>query len=99
MLDFYLIQDDQPEPEYPEQAELEFAGGLDYKSFENLRAKGLIADRFDYYTDFRWGTDLIRQINEQINKKSGESDSDVKQLIDLLDQAIQKESGLIAYCD
>ena len=99
MLDFYLIQDDQPEPEYPEQAELEFAGGLDYKSFENLKDRGLIADRFDYCTDFRWGTDLIRQINEQINKKSGKSDFDVKQLMDLLNQAIQKESGLIAYCD
>lgn len=99
MLDFYLLRDDHPKPEYPEQAELEFAGGLDYKSFENLRAKGLIADQFDYYTDFRWGMDLIRQIDKQIDKKSGESDSDVKQLIDLLNQALQKESGLIAYCD
>nr|WKN34123.1 hypothetical protein K4G66_17230 [Tunicatimonas sp. TK19036] len=99
MLDFYLIRDDLPKSEYPEQVELEFAGGLDYKSFDNLRDRGIIADRFDYYTDFRWGTDLIRQINEQTNQKPSESDSDVKQLLDLLNQAIQKESGLIAYCD
>ena len=37
MLDFYLIQDDQPMPDYPEQANLEFAGGINLKTFENLQ--------------------------------------------------------------
>jgi hypothetical protein len=99
MLDFYLIRDDQPKYGNSKRAELQFAGELDYECFENLKAKGLIDDRFDYYTDFRWGTDLIKQISEKIDKKVIESDSDIKKLIELLNMAIQNKCGLIAYSD
>jgi hypothetical protein len=99
MLDFYLIQDDQPKPNYPEQAELEIAGGLDYESYEYLISKGFIDKRFDYYSDFRWGAAMIKQIIGKINQGGFKNDSKVKKFYDLINLAFNKKCGLIAYCD
>lgn len=46
MLDFYIIQDDQVKPNYPEKLELELVGGLDEKSVASLQNKGIIDKRF-----------------------------------------------------
>lgn len=97
MLDFYLINDDQVKPSSPQEKKL--VGGLDDHTFENLKSKGVIDSRFDYYSDFRWGTPLIKQIREKILQKQIQSDSDVKQLLKLLDIADKEQSGLIAYSD
>lgn len=42
MLDFYFIQDDQVKPNSPEKSGLEFVGGLDGKTVDNLQNKGII---------------------------------------------------------
>jgi len=99
MLDFYIIKDDQPAPNYPEQSGLEFVGGIDGKTFENLQNKGIIDRQFDYYSDFRLGTLLIKKVRQTILQKQLQSDSDVKKLTQLLDTADNKHSGLIAYGD
>nr|WP_294779719.1 hypothetical protein [uncultured Flavobacterium sp.] len=99
MLDFYTIKDDQPNPLYPEQEGLEFVGGLDVKTFENLQSKGIIDKRFDYYSDFRLGTVLIKQMQQNILQKHIQADLDVKKLIFLFDVADRQQSGLIAYGD
>jgi hypothetical protein len=99
MLDFYIIKDDQPKPGYPEQAGLEFVGGLDDKTFDNLQNKGIIYKRFDYYSDFRLGTVVIKQIRQNILQKRMQADLDVKKLIHLFDIADRQQSGLIAYGD
>ncbi len=99
MLDFYLIQDDQPKPDYPEQANLEFVGGLDYKTFENLQNKGVIGSQYNYYSDFRWGTKMIEQQSTNVNLGEFKKDTDLEKLIDILEKAKNKNSGLIAYCD
>ena len=99
MLDFYIIKDDQSKPNYPEQLGLEFVGGLEYKTFENLQNKGIIDRRFDYYSDFRLGTVLIKQIRQTIIEKQLQADSDVKKLTQLFDSADKNLSGLIAYGD
>jgi len=99
MLDFYLIKDDQPNPDYPEQSELEFAGGLDLKTHSNLQKKGLIDDHYDYFSDFRWDTTFVKQLKAKTKQSKFENDSDVQKLIDLINKAQLKESGLIAYCD
>lgn len=99
MLDFYIIKDDQSKPNYPEQLGLEFVGGLEYKTFENLQNKGIIDRRFDYYSDFRLGTVLIKQIRQTIIQKQLQADSDVKKLTQLFDSADKNLSGLIAYGD
>lgn len=99
MLDFYLIQSDQPKPGYPEQVDLEFAGGLDDGTFDNLKKKGIIEDRFDYYTDFRWSASVVDQKYTEIFENKLDQDSDVKKLFEVLEKARKKECGLIAYCD
>lgn len=99
MLDFYIIKDDQAKPNYPKKLELEFVGGLDEKTFNNLQNKGIINRRFDYYSDFRLGTLLIKQIRQTITQKQLQADNDVKKLTHLFDTADKKQSGLIAYGD
>ncbi len=99
MLDFYILKDDQAKPNHPEQSGLVFAGGLDNKTFDNLQNKGIIDRRFDYYSDFRLGVLLIKQIRQTIIQKQFQTDSDVKKLVQLFDIADEKQSGLIAYGD
>ena len=36
MLDFYLINDEQPKPDYPEQANLKYISGLNSKTLQDL---------------------------------------------------------------
>jgi len=37
LLDFYLLKDEQPKPDYPEKAGLKFVGGLDEIVFDSLK--------------------------------------------------------------
>lgn len=99
MLDFYLINDDQTKPSSPEQLELKYVGGLNEATFENLQDKNIFDDRFDYYKDFRWTTTIIKQLRETVSKKQMQADTDIQQLIKLLDLADKNKSGLIAYAD
>ena len=99
MLDFYTIDDNQVKPGFPENAGLVFAGQLDEKIFSSLQQKGIIAKRFDYYTDFRLDTVLIKEIYQNISNKGLQMDTDVKSLVQILDIANNKQSGLIAYSD
>ena len=99
MLDFYILKDDQALPNHPEKLGLEFVGGLDEKTFHNLQNNGIFDKRFDYYSDFRLGTPLIQQIRQTILQKQLQADPDVKILTQLLDRAVKKQSGLIAYGD
>jgi hypothetical protein len=96
---FYIIKDDQANSNSPRKLGLEFVGELDEESFNNLQNKGIIDNRFDYYSDFRFGTILIEQIQQKIIQKQLQADSDVKKLTQLFDSAIKKQSGLIAYGD
>ena len=99
MLDFYILKDDQALPNYPKQLGLEFVGGLDDKTFYNLQNEGIIDNRFDFYSHFRLGTALIKQIRETILQKQLQADADVKMLSQLFDTADNKQSGLIAFGD
>ena len=97
MLDFYFIPDDQPKPNNPD--ETNFAGNLDDKTYYNLQKKGIIDERFDFYSDFRWSKVLLQQIYERIEKKQLFSDTDVQQLLHMVDSAIERKCGLMAYGD
>ena len=96
MLDFYLIKDEQKKPDYPEQENLEFVSGIDYKTYERLIHKEIIDNRFDYYSDFRWNSQMIKQIMDKMREKK---DSDFEKLNDILIKATETNNGLIAYCD
>jgi len=96
MLDFYLIQDAETKPDYPEQAKLIFAGGIGYKTFNSLVDKEVIDSKYDYYSDFRWTNEIAFRLFELIK---GKNDTDLEELTQILKQAIETNSGLIAYCD
>jgi hypothetical protein len=99
MLHLYIIADDQPKPTSPSAMPLPFAGELDETTFENLQQKGIISDRFDVYSTFRWDTALINQMRVNIQKKNMTNDADVQKLLTLFNTAQQSNSGLIAYGD
>lgn len=99
MLDFYLIKEEQRRPDYPAQAGLIYAGGLDKKTFSNLQHKGIIGAQFDFYSDFRLGADVVKQMQQRILEQQLQADSDIQQLLPLLDLAVMKRCGLMAYGD
>lgn len=98
MLDFYFIPDNQPKPDYPD-GDLAFAGGLDDRVFSNLQKKGIIDEHFDYYSDFRWNESILKQIRNRIDEKQIPADTDILKLLHLIDAALGKKVGLIAYGD
>ncbi|MGE9310522.1 hypothetical protein ACLOAU_02695 [Niabella sp. CJ426] len=99
MMDFYIIGDDQAIPNYPEELGLQFVGGIDYGTFKNLQSKGILDKGFDYYSDFRMDTVLLKQIQENILQKELQTDTDVIKLLQLFNIANEKNSGLIAFGD
>lgn len=99
MLDLYFINDEQYKPKNLIKSGLEFAGSLEFEIFENLQNKGIIETRFDYYTDFRWGSTFIKQKLLTLKEKDYKSDTEIKQLFDLLQKASIRNNGLIAYAD
>lgn len=99
MLDFYLIKDDQSKPNNPRNNGLKRIGGLDENTFEDLQHKEIIDRRFDYYSNFRWDTTVIRQLNETIKQKHPNLDNNIKQLLELLEKASNVQCGIIAYGD
>jgi hypothetical protein len=97
MLDFYLIHDEQITPELP--SDLEFIGNLDDKTFQNLKTKKIIDNNYDYYSDIRWNTPIIKQILEHCIKQKTQKDTDIEQLKQILSIAKNRKSGLIAFAD
>ncbi len=97
MLDFYIIPDSKGKPKPDKLNELEYVGGLEPEVFDRLVRKGFIDSRFDFYSDFRWGSQLIKQIN--INIREYNNDSDVNHLKKIIGKVQDVESGLIVYGD
>ncbi|WP_132225931.1 hypothetical protein [Pedobacter sp. ok626] len=98
MLDFYLLDDDENAPGYPEEAGINIVGSIDFETFERLKAKKIIPERFDYHSDFRWDMSLVQQIRSNIQKQAP-NDSGVGPLLQLLDIAKAHGSGLMAFAD
>lgn len=98
MLDFYFISDDAAK-QNNRTSEPDFAGALDDKTFKNLQNKGIIDARFDFYSDFHWPKVFLEKMRREIDIKQIHTDSDVVRLLQLIDPAVARECGLIAYCD
>lgn len=98
MLDFYFISDTQPfKPD--DNTTLEAAGGIELEVFERLQRKGIIDGRFDYFSDFRWSTVLVKQLIENAEAEKFIADTDVKQLLRILLPARHRGLGLVALSD
>lgn len=68
MLDFYLLADVENVYGYPEEAGRVVIGSLDDETFERLKGKKIIPERFNYYSDFRWDMSLVLQIRNNIQR-------------------------------
>lgn len=97
MLDFYLISDSEGKPKPDQLEHLDYAGSVESDMSGRLVRKGIIDSRFDEYSDFRWGKQLIKQIEAKANKFN--ADSDVLKLKEIIEKAKNKEFGLIAFGD
>jgi hypothetical protein len=103
MLYFYLIKDDSPSPKT--SAGLKLAGRLSEQAFEDLQSQHIIESQFDYYRDFRWSSQQVRQKINALKRRlallqnqSNKDNSEVI-LLTILEAAAGKQSGLIAYAD
>lgn len=105
MLDFYTIPDEMDKPGWPAKNELIRIDGLSLKDFDDLIKKKLIADRFDFWTDFRWSKSMVTAMyNVLLQKYPALRENKLKikavnKLFTILDTAVKENVGLIAYCD
>ena len=97
VLDFYLISDSEGRPKPNELKNLDYAGGLESDIYDRLVRKRIIDSRFDYYSDFRWDSQLVKQI--EFKTKNSKTDSDIIKLNEIINEAIKKGFGLVAYGD
>ena len=98
MLDFYLLEDARPKPGYPEQDGLKFVLGLDLETFHNLVNTGAIDPRFDYFSDFRWREQVVRQMYDRLVEAPNKTAA-IDRLVDALAKAMVSKCGIVAYCD
>lgn len=100
MLNFYIISDEVPKPNPKDIEGLEYAGGIEWGSYERLVEKKIIDSRYDFYSDFRWGVSLVKLIYLRCSQtKSMTYDRDVQRLKNILEKAFSTNKGLIAYGD
>ncbi|GGF07282.1 hypothetical protein [Hymenobacter cavernae] len=100
MLDFYLIADDQSEPNNRE-FNLEYIGGIRADLFYRLQTEGVIESWFDYYSDFRWESEIVARIFLKLQQrpKSAALQKEEKEFSTVLQKAIDAKSGVLAFGD
>jgi len=105
MLDFYIISDDTPKPDWPEKIGLERIDGLELSDFEDLKKKKLLYEKLNFWEDFRLNKESTLSLYEMIittypelreNKLKIKS---VNKLFKIVESAAKENFGLIAYCD
>jgi len=97
MLDFYLISDSERSKLGEEPDPLSYVGSLALNRYTRLVKKGVIDERFDYFSDFRWEMEMVLQIDAKTARFAG--DTDVDQLNTILKKAMSQNCGLMAICD
>jgi hypothetical protein len=101
-MEFYLIPDHIPNPEWPRQKNLRFAGGLELKEFEQMQKLGLIEPECGYFDDFRWNFENVKSKHETINSKfrlKSIENNVVNKFAVIIDLAFKQKVGITAYCD
>jgi hypothetical protein len=92
MLDFSFITDGQS----MRTRGLNRAGGIEWKEFEVAQNLQLIEKHCDYYGDFRWSSQQVRQKQATLTPAI---EAAVPHLAAILKQAFVAECGLAAFGD
>lgn len=99
MLDFFLINDSQPKPN--RNSKLEHIGGIEDELFYQLRSESIIDSWFDYYSDFRWGSEIVARLFLKLQQrpKSATLQKEERAFSAILQKAVDARSGLLAFGD
>ena len=95
MLDFYLISDEQPD-DYPLTHAVEYAGGIKMREFEQAQHAHIIDYQLGFFDDFRWSSTQVRQRLVKVYETHSEQ---FDALRGILQQAMEMNCGVIAFCD
>lgn len=100
MLDFYLIDDSDRDPEFP--VEERYAGSLSVKDVQFLELHAGLT--FDYYADARYSSQEVVVLYDRLREVQESEDVGVvpysyKRLHSIVQEAVEREQGLIAFCD
>ena len=104
MLDLYLIEDIQPEPDSPEESRLKHLGAVGKHEFRDLQKMGVMSLKQDYWSDFRWSSKKVLEILASLEEKKEEHKKQSlnfykPKLLEILRTASAQSAGIIAFCD
>lgn len=96
MLDFYLIQDNQNQSS--RGLVLKPVGSIEDNLFFQLQTEGIIAPWFDYYSKFRWGSELVARMLQKLRLEAYTAGLTKERIafMQMLQQAIDAGCGLMA---
>jgi len=99
MLDLFLIDDSQPRPN--RNSKLEHIGGIEDELFYQLRSEGIIDPWFDYYSNFRWGSETVAHVFLKLQQrpKSATLQKEEKVFSAILQKVVDARAGLLAFSD
>lgn len=104
MLDFYKISDDENSPDYPNEEN--FIGQLSFEDFQLIESVVEYAEklnvRLNYFEDFRITFEhaiKILKFTENKIKTANKEKKACQRFIDILNEAVSFESGVVSFCD
>jgi len=99
MLDFYLLDDNQPKQK--RVRDLVYLGGIEANIFHQMQAEGIIEARLDYYSDFRWSSEVVARMLLSLHgkQKSIAFEPGVATFASILQKAVDLKSGIVAFGD
>lgn len=99
MLDSYLIRDSQNQSS--KELILERVGGIEDDLFFQLQAEDIIEPWFDYYSQFRWGNELVARMLLKLQQKPKTTalTKEYKAFILILQTAVDRNYGLMGFGD
>ena len=100
MLDFYLIPDGSDVPEYPDEGL--YLGSIDLAQHDLglvFEAIGLEAPP-PYFEDSRYSSSAVAALHASLaTPKNGLSRESLNAFISILEKAISRGNGIVAFCD
>lgn len=104
MLDLYLIEDIQPDPDSPEESRLKHLGAVGKREFRDLQKMGVMTLKQNYWSDFRWSSKKVVEILASLEEKNEEHKKQSlnfykPRLLEILRTASSQSAGIIAFCD
>lgn len=99
MLDIYLIADSESNSN--RRLKREHIGGIEDKLFHQLQTEGIIAPWFDYYSSFRWESELVigilLKLREQHKLRAAQKEE--INFVNTLQKAVNANCGVLAIGD